>query len=320
MHRMRALVLGSDRKVKLTQGHPKPTPGEKECLVRVTHAGVCSTDLELIRGYMDFAGVLGHEFVGVVEQSPDTRQIGRRVVCEINCVCGKCDMCLSGLRNHCRSRTVIGIDGRDGAFADYIAVPVRNCHPLPDSISDEAAVFVEPIAAAVQVIRQVPIDTRMKVTVLGDGRLGQLVAQVLQTTGCGPCLVGKHSTKLAIADRLDIRTELLGDAAADKRDDLVVDCTGSSNGFETAMRMVRPRGIIVLKSTHAGAEPINLAPLVVDEVQLIGSRCGPFGEAIDLLARGQVDVTGLISRRFNFDKAEEGLEAAANAIKVIFTM
>lgn len=317
---MKAVVL--DGQVKFTRTHPTPDAGANDCLVRVTHAGICSTDLELIKGYMDFRGVIGHEFVGVVEQGPDPALVGSRVVCEINCVCGKCDMCQSGLRNHCRDRTVIGIDGRDGAFAEFIAVPKRNCHRLPEGISDEAAVFVEPLSAALQVTKQIPIDPRMKVTVLGDGRLGMLVAQVLQLAGCKLRIVGKHASKLAFADKRSIQTGLIEEVAPDQSDDLVVDCTGSPSGLQLAMGLVRPRGIIVLKSTHAAGESLNLAPLVINEVQLIGSRCGPFKDAIDLLNRKEVDVTGLISRRFKFDKALDALESAGrdDALKVLLTM
>jgi len=320
---MRAVVL--DGKVKFSRTHPAPKLDSAqggECLVRVLAAGICATDLELIKGYLGFRGIIGHEFVGRVEQAADPRLVGARVVCEINCVCGKCDMCQSGLRNHCRNRTVIGISGRDGAFADLVAVPQRNCHRLPDSIGDEEAVLIEPLAAALQVIKQVPIDPRMKVTVLGDGRLGLLVAQVLQSAGCKPRLVGKHAAKLAFADKRSIRTVLADELAPDSSDDLVVECTGRPGGLEAAMHLVRPRGIIVLKSTHEGAAPLNLAPLVINEVQLIGSRCGPFPDAIDLLARREVDVAGLISRRFKLDKALDALEAAGKPdnLKVLLTM
>lgn len=321
---MRAVVLDDDHKdkVRLVRAHPAPKPAAGECLVRVLAAGVCSTDLELVKGYMGFCGVIGHEFVGRVEHATNGKLAGARVVCEINCVCGKCDMCQSGLRNHCRSRSVIGISGRDGCFADLIAVPERNCYRVPDSVGDEEAVFVEPLAAALQVVKQVPMDPRMKVTVIGDGRLGLLVAQVLQSVGCSPTLVGRHAGKLALADKRSIRTVLADELHPERNQDLVVECSGKSAGLATAMQLVRPRGIIVLKSTYAEAEAVNMAPLVIDEIQVIGSRCGPFSDALDLLARKEVDVTGLITRRFKLDKALDALDAARKPenVKVLLTM
>lgn len=319
---MRAVVLDDNGKVRLARNHPVPQLAPDECVIRVQTAGVCSTDLELVKGYMGFRGVIGHEFVGCVEQSADPQWVGARVVAEINCVCGQCDMCASGLRNHCRNRTVIGIAGRDGAFADRIAVPLRNCHRVPDSISDDEAVFIEPLAAALQVIAQVPVEPKTKVSVLGDGRLGLLVAQVLQARGCSPRLIGRHPRKLVFADKRSIPTVLADQVNPARADDLVVECTGKPAGLEMALRLVRPRGVIVLKSTYAAGEPVNLAPLVVDEVQLIGSRCGPFAEAIGVLARKEVDVLGLVSRRFKLDKAIDALAAAAKPenIKVLMTM
>ena len=325
---MRAVVL--DGKVRFTRSYPAPAPVAGECLIRVLAAGVCSTDLELAKGYMSFTGVIGHEFVGRVEDAPEAGLVGSRVVCEINCVCGQCDLCQAGLRNHCRNRTAIGISGRDGCFADLITVPQRNCFRVPDSIDDEQAVFVEPLAAAVQVIKQVPVDSETKATVLGDGRLGLLVAQVLQSAGVANLtLVGRHEHKLAIAAQRGIRTVELdsgatvaGAADLNHSQDLVVDCTGKPAGLAAALEFVRPRGVVVLKSTYADPGAVNLAPLVINEVQVIGSRCGPFPDAIDLLARKQVDVTGLISKRFKLDRATDALDAAGKPenVKVLLTL
>jgi len=317
---MRALVFDGTT-VKYRGFQPDPVAGAGEALVQVHLAGICHTDLEIAQGYMGFTGILGHEFVGTVRHCADDKWLGQRVVGEINCVCSKCDMCQQGLSTHCRQRRVLGILNHDGAFADYLVLPVRNLHVVPENVRDEEAVFVEPLAAAVQVLRQVPVDRRSKVTILGDGRLGQLVAQVLQRTGCQPLLVGRHTGKLAVADRLGIRTILDAELTVRRDQDVVVDCTGRAAGLERALALVRPRGTIVLKTTVAAGQPLNLAPLVIDEITLLGSRCGPFREAIGLLAQRQVDVTGLIARRVRIDAAE-GLFAGAalrDTLKVIIT-
>ncbi|MDD4892218.1 MAG: alcohol dehydrogenase catalytic domain-containing protein [Phycisphaerae bacterium] len=321
---MKALVF-RDNQLSVINDRPEPQPAADEVVIDVRLAGICRTHIEITRGYMSFEGVLGHECVGVVSRAGGAagkKWLDRRVVCEINCVCGKCDMCLTGLRNHCRQRTVIGISGRDGAFADYIVVPQRNCHRVPETMSDEEAVFVEPLAAAIQVVKQVPVDSRMKVTVLGDGRLGLLVGQVLQSVGCSPRLVGKHPKKMAFAEKRSIRVVPLEDLKPANTDDLVVDCTGSPKGLETAMQLVRPRGIIMLKSTCAAGEPLNLSPLVINEVHLIGSRCGPFLEAIEMLAKKEVNVSGLISRRFKFDRSLDAIRAAGDhdSLKILLAM
>ena len=305
-------------KTAIDANSPEPVPGPGQALLAVTMAGICATDLEIVRGYMNFEGVLGHEFVGTVLAGP--RQLkGKRVVCEINCVCGKCEMCQSGLSTHCRNRTVLGIAGRDGCFAERIAVPETNLHEVPDGISNEEAVFVEPVAAAIQVTKQVPIEPRMRVAVLGSGRLGLLVAQVLRTVGCRLELIGRNPDSLLVGEKKGIQSTLVKDVAPRNDRDLVVDCTGSAQGLELAMRLVRPRGTIVLKSTFAQAAPINTAPLVVNEIELRGSRCGPFPDALKMLARRQIDVLTMISKRFPLDRGMEALEAAADPrnIKVL---
>ncbi len=312
------LALVFDGKVALRSDYPDPTPARDEALVGVRVAGVCSTDLEVMKGYMGYTGVMGHEFVGQVLAGPE-RLRGKRVVCEINCPCGKCDMCTGGLSNHCRDRTVVGIAGRDGAFAEMIAVPSANLHVVPDGVSDDQAVFVEPLAAAFQVTRQVTFQRHDRVVVLGDGRLGQLVARVLRPMLDKLVMVGTHPAKLEAAEKHGIETITAQRFAAKQAADVVIEATGSPAGIELAMRAVRPRGTIVLKSTVAAGEAVNLSPLVVNEVTVIGSRCGPFGDALTALAAGEVDVYGLISQRFPLSRGAEALAAAERAdnIKVL---
>ncbi len=320
---MRAVFF--DKTLRFEPDLQDPEPGDEECLVSVHLAGICSTDLQITRGYMSFAGVLGHEMVGtVVAGSPKWR--GRRVVCEINCVCRRCEMCLAGLANHCRKRTVLGIEGRDGVFADLVVVPERNLHALPDVISDEEAVFVEPLAAAYQVITQCPVDERMKVSVVGTGRLGLLVVQVLATTGCKLTAVGRNAAKLLLCEKKGIQAIHVDELIPRQDRDVVVECSGAPEGLDVAMQLVRPRGTIVLKSTYtdpgagggvrgarrASLALLNLAPIVINEVTLLGSRCGPFTEAINALARQAVDVRSLISRTFPIEQAAEAFDAAAS--------
>jgi threonine dehydrogenase-like Zn-dependent dehydrogenase len=304
---MRALVLDSGR-VSLRTDHAEPAQTAGDVLVRVLRAGICETDLQLIRGYKDFNGILGHEFVGVAVSGAYE---GQRVVGEINCSCWTCATCRAGRANHCPHRTVIGIHDHDGAFADLIAVPERNLHLVPDTIETEAAVFVEPVAAAFQIPSQVAITPGDRVIVLGDGRLGNLCAQVLASVSDHVTVVGKHVNKLALLGALGIQTCLLEAAPADRTADIVVDCTGSESGLPAALALVRPRGTVVLKTTIAGTQTIALAPVVVDEVTVVGSRCGPFEQALDALANGLVDVEPLISDRFGLSDAPRALARAA---------
>ncbi|MBS0263764.1 MAG: alcohol dehydrogenase catalytic domain-containing protein [Planctomycetes bacterium] len=287
---MRAVVLDNTG-VKFRSDYPNPQPKTGEILVRVLMAGVCETDLQLIRGYMGFQGVLGHEFVGIAESGPFQ---GRRVVGEINASCETCEYCQRGLANHCPHRTVLGILNRDGAFADYLSIPQQNLHLVPDDISTRAAVLTEPLAAAFQILEQLRVSAGQTVLVLGDGRLGNLCAQVLAHAGCRVTVVGKHARKLEILRKSGIATLLLADLPADRSNDIVVDCTGSATGLATALSVVRPRGTIVLKTTVAGEQHISLAPVVIDEVTIIGSRCGPFPVALAALQRQQIDVMSLI--------------------------
>ena len=293
----------------------EPAMADGCCLIKVHLAGICSTDLQIIQGYMGFAGVLGHELVGTVEQGSPA-WIGKRVACEINCVCGKCDMCQSGLSTHCRQRTVMGIAGRDGCFADFVVMPERNLHEVPDSISDEQAVFIEPIAAAWQVARQIKIESRMNVAVVGSGKLGLLVAQVMATFGCKLEVFGRNEHTLSLCEKRHIRATHVRDMALRHDRDLVIECTGSDAGMQIALGLVRPRGTIALKSTYAGKGEIDLAPAVIDEVTIVGSRCGPFGDAIQSLARRQIDVLPMISRSMKLERGVEALEAAADSRNV----
>ena len=317
---MRALVF--DQALSFRPHHPEPGPADGDTLIRVRQAGICATDLEITRGYMGYRGVLGHEFVGTVVESPTRGLVGQRVVGEINIVCGRCDLCMAGLSNHCRNRSVLGILKHDGAFADFVRLPAANLHIVPDSIDDDQAVFIEPLAAACQVLKQIKLDGRRWVTVLGDGRLGLLVAQVLRNAGCPVRVIGRHPEKLAMCEKWSIRHRPLDDIIPRHDQDVVVDCTGSPEGFELAMEMVRPRGTVVLKSTVATGKSTNLAPLVVDEITVIGSRCGPFREAIRALSLREVDVVSLIHRRMRFEQSIEAMELAGRkgVLKVLLAM
>ena len=302
---MRAIVLEDQAVYQDSRPDPVPAPGE--VMVRVLQAGVCETDLQLIKGYMGFRGVLGHEFVGVAESGPLQ---GRRVVGEINCACQTCATCKAGLQTHCPNRTELGILNHDGAFADRIAVPQVNLHAVPDSISTDVAVFTEPVAAAYQIQAQIPISRSDRIVVLGDGRLGNLCAQVLAGVSDHVTVVGKHPEKLALLQARGIATALVRDDIDEHMADVVVECTGSDTGLPTALRLVRPRGTIVLKTTVAGTQTLPWAPFVIDEVTLVGSRCGPFDRALDGLAQGHVDVLPLISDRFDLSHGLAALQRA----------
>lgn len=280
-----------------------PEAGEGEVRIRVTCAGICETDLQLMQGYMGFQGILGHEFTGIAENG---RFAGQRVVGEINCPCGGCEYCRSGAGNHCPKRTVLGIVGRNGAFAESLTLPEENLLAVPDDLEDEIAVFTEPVAAAFQIPAQIPDLAGKKTLVLGDGRLGNLCAQVLKLHGAEITVAGKHPRKLGLLSSLGIRTALVAELPIRKEFDLVVDCTGRATGFETAVPFVRPQGTLVLKTTVAGNHPLNLASLVIDEIQVIGSRCGPFEPALKALAEGRIEVRSMID---GIRPLSEGVEA-----------
>lgn len=288
---------------------PEPQPGPDDAIVRVSLAGVCNTDLELVRGYLGFAGTLGHELVGVVEHGPPAWR-GRRVVAEINFACRRCAWCARGLARHCPARTVMGIQGADGAFAERVRVPVAALHAVPDGVPDAAAVFAEPLAAAGEILTQVPVTPGAAALVLGDGKLGLLVAQVLAQAGAEVLAVGRHPAKLALLAARGIRTVPLAawDRAAAP---LVVEATGTAAGFALAVAATEPRGTLVLKSTVAHGEPLDLAPLVIHEITVVGSRCGPFPPALALLAAGAVEVGALIGARYALRDGAAALAAAA---------
>ncbi|MGB2819656.1 MAG: alcohol dehydrogenase catalytic domain-containing protein [Phycisphaerae bacterium] len=309
------LAICFDGKVVVRRDYPRPSPARSDVLVEVRKAGICATDLEVAKGYMSFRGVMGHEFIGTVVAG--SRQWkGKRVVAEINCVCRRCDMCRSGLSNHCRNRTVLGISGRDGCFAEYLTVPARNLHEVPDAISDDEAVFIEPVASALQLVRQVKLAGAQQVVVLGDGRLAQLIVRVLKGRVKRTVMVGRHAAKLEAAEKQGIQAVAEEDFVPSASVAFVVDATGSPSGFDLAMRTVRPRGTIVLKSTFAAVAGLNLTPLVINEVTLVGSRCGPFPDAIAALAAGKVDVSALISAEFDLPDALAALEAAGRGDKL----
>jgi threonine dehydrogenase-like Zn-dependent dehydrogenase len=288
---------------------PAPVGDAETAVVRVQLAGVCNTDLELIKGYMGFRGVLGHEFVGTVAQGPPAWS-GQRVVGEINFACRRCDTCRRGLTRHCPTRRVMGIVGADGAFAEYVAVPIANLHAVPDGVSDAAAVFTEPLAAAFEILAQVRVEPDWSCVVLGDGKLGLLVAQVLAQTGAGVLAVGKHDDKLALLRRRGVATTRFEqwDRA---RADLVVEATGTAAAFALAVAATRPRGTLVLKSTVADGVPLDLAPLVIDEITVVGSRCGAFEPALQALAAGRVDVLPLIAARHSLGDGVAAIGAAS---------
>jgi threonine dehydrogenase-like Zn-dependent dehydrogenase len=285
-------------------------------LVHVSLAGICETDLQIIRGYMGFEGVLGHEFVGVAETGIYR---GQRVVGEVNCGCRECEQCLAGLSGHCPHRTVLGILNRDGAFAEFLQLPEANLHRVPDEVSTRAAVFTEPLAAAFQLGEQVRLSPGLRTLVIGDGRLGNLCAQVLKLHGCHVLVIGKHERKLSVLEHLGIRTQLLTDTKLNRVADLVVDCTGSATGLPLALELVKPRGTIVLKTTVAAEHRLSMAPVVIDELRIIGSRCGPFSRALEALRNREVEVEALIEAVYPFDRALEALDRARNtpALKVL---
>jgi threonine dehydrogenase-like Zn-dependent dehydrogenase len=293
-------------------------------LVRVRLAGICNTDMEILRGYHQFYGVPGHEFVGdVVEVAGVSaavrkRWVGRRIAGEINVACSAygykpaCEFCRRGLKSHCQRRTVLGIVAHDGAFAEYLALPLVNLHAIPSNVVDEKAVFIEPLAAACQILEQIPIRKFPEAAVLGDGKLAQLIARVLQAAGSAVTVYGKHEAKLKVARRAGIRTEKVhGDARDLKRVKknycLVVEATGSPTGLTLAEQMTKPRGTLVLKSTFHGAAPVETWPMVVKEITVVGSRCGPFAKAIQLLRSDKVDPTPLISRAFSLEDAAQAI-------------
>jgi threonine dehydrogenase-like Zn-dependent dehydrogenase len=315
---MKALTIDAPGTLSLREAPLIDRPAE--CRIRVVMSGICGTDLQLLEGYAGFRGVPGHEFVGIVEavdSSDDRGWIGRRVAGEINIGCNHCDFCAAGVREHCTNRSVLGIRERDGAFAEYISLPASNLHAIPDRLPDQAAVFVEPVAAACRILEQLTIDPGARVGVLGDGRMGLVVAQVLKTVNPNVTVLGRHESKLAVARALGLAAQP-ADSAPAGRFDVVVDVTGRDAGFHAALNLVKSRGTVVLKSTFHGATPIETWPIVVEEVTLVGSRCGPFDPAIALLTSGAVRVDPLIARVAPLEDFERAFQDARRALKVLF--
>jgi threonine dehydrogenase-like Zn-dependent dehydrogenase len=316
---MRALYV--DEQLEYLPDAPDPIPPPGEALIRTRLAGICNTDLEIVRGYMGFKGVLGHEFVGEVVRADDAPELaGQRVVGEINAYCGECPTCRRGDPTHCPHRTTLGIDCRDGTLADYFTLPIELLYPVASSIPDEWAVFSEPLAAACEITQQVAIRPTDRVIVLGDGKLGLLVAQVLQLTGCDLLAVGRHPEKLAILERRGVPTQI-ADEAIPSGADVVVEATGSAGGFAMARALVRPRGTLVLKSTFHGDVSLDLSMVVVDEVTIVGSRCGPFPAALRLLEERLVDVEPLIQETLPLEHGLAAFEraSASGVLKVLLT-
>ena len=326
---MRAAWL-EDQKLSYRTDLPEQSPQPGEALLRLRLAGVCATDLEMVKGYYPFTGIPGHEFVAeVVEVHPrsysgrqpeESGWIGQRVVGEINAACGECETCRRGHPTHCERRTVLGIWKRNGVFAETVCLPIENLHRVPDDVSDDAAVFTEPLAAALEIQQQVLVQPDQRVLLIGAGRLGQLIAQALSLTGCDLAVVARHPLQRELLKRRGIRL-VEADQLDAHRQDLVIEATGSQAGFDLALYAVRPRGSIVLKSTYHGNAEINLSQVVVNEITLVGSRCGPFEPALRLLASGQVDPTPLIERPYPLEQVLQAFHQAAQpgVLKVLIT-
>lgn len=312
---MRAIVF--DRGISFRSDYPDPARAPGESIVRVHRAGICGTDLELAKGYMSYRGVPGHEFVGEVAESSRPALRGRRVVGEINAGCGGCAMCARAMARHCPNRTVLGILGRDGAFAEYLRLPDENLLAVPDSLADDVAVFTEPIAAAYEIFEQIRIPRTGRILVLGDGRLGAVVAMAFRAEQYDVLVGGHHRDKMALLESIAIATAAESDL--EPGFDVVVDCTGASAGFVRAVELLRPRGTLVLKSTAAASANLNLAPIVINEITVVGSRCGRFAPALEALASGRIDPRPLISATYSLGDAVRALEEASqpSSLKVI---
>ena len=321
---MRALVFNN--KLELKQNFEKPTPKENEALIKVKLVGICNTDYEITKGYMGYNGILGHEFVGVVEEinGEDKSLLGKRVVGEINLGCKNCDYCAKGLERHCPNRQTLGIFNKDGCFADYVTLPLSNLLEVSEKINNETSVFVEPLAAALEILEQLHIKPYEKVCVLGDGKLGLITALALNASNVDVTLVGKHQNKLDIAKEQNVKTVLLENLKQDdnKSFDVVVEATGRVSGFETSLSLVKPRGVLVLKSTIATGKELNLAPIVIDEITVLGSRCGQFAPALRLMEKNVIDFSKLVSAKLSFDDAILGFEKnkEKNTIKILLEM
>ncbi len=311
---MKAVLF--DKSISLVE-IPKPARKEGEALIKVLLAGICNTDLEITRGYMGYNGVLGHEFIGIVEDSETHFLINKRVVSEINIGCGHCEFCMSGLKRHCPNRSVVGILDRQGAFAQYISLPDNNIFIIPDNVPDTHAVFVEPLAAALEILEQVRINPTSRVAIVGDGKLALLILQVIQLTGNKCFLFGKHKEKLNVAEQFGAITSL-AKKGGNKKFDFVIDASGKKEGFDFALNIIKPRGTIILKSTYQSKTSLNFAKIVIDEIHIIGSRCGPFEPAISLLEKKLIQIDPLISKIFPFKNSVDAfIFAQKNNFKVL---
>lgn len=300
-----------------------PPRGEGEALIQVALAGICGTDREILKGYFGFRGIPGHEFVGRVVDCEEKAWLGRRVVGEINVACGRCSWCARGMGRHCPQRTVMGIAGRNGSFAEFLTLPLGNLHQVPDEVSDESAVFVEPLAAATEILDQMRIEPGTRVAALGDGRLGLLVVQVLKHARADVTVIGRHNWKLDLARAWGAEVRNADDGALRPAGfPVVVDTTGSPRGIEEALRLVEPRGTVVMKSTFHGTAHFDATKLVVDEVTLLGSRCGDFAKALDLLRRGSVSVQQMVSKIFPLESGREAFECldGTSCLKALFAI
>lgn len=320
---MKAVVFNDKEGLVLKTDYTKPVPQKGEALIKISMAGICNTDAEIIKGYMGYSGVLGHEFVGVVEEVNDADKslIGKRVVAEISYGCDKpeCPWCAVKNYRHCPDRHTIGIWRKDGCFAEYITLPTNILFEVPENVPDEQAVFVEPLAAACEITEQLHIEPTHKVVVLGDGKLGLTTALTLNAQNLDVTLVGKHQNKLDIAKAQGVKTMLLDELKVSNNFDVVVEATGSVSGFETSLNLVKPRGVLVLKSTIATGKELNLAPIVINEITVLGSRCGQFGPALRLLKNNRIDFKPFISKIYSIDEAIKGFEAnrEKDSIKII---
>lgn len=316
---MKAVIF--DETLKYVEDYEKPTPKQGEALIKVTYGGVCNTDKEITKGYMGYKGILGHEFTGVVEEINDEDQtlLGKRVVGEINLGCKNCEWCAKDLERHCPNRSTLGILAKDGCFAEYVTLPLSNLIEIPKNVPDEQAVFVEPLAAGLEILEQMHIQLCQKVMVLGDGKLGLLTALALNACGLDVLIVGKHQNKLDIAKNQGVKTQLLSEFEQAPKFDVVVEATGSITGFETSVNCVKPRGTLVLKSTIAASKELNLAPIVINEITILGSRCGRFEPAMRLIASGKIDFSQMISKIYPIEQAINAFDAnnAKDTIKIL---
>ena len=325
--KMKAVVF--DNELKLDNNYPKPIPQKGEALIKVSLAGICNTDYEITKGYMGYVGVLGHEFVGVVEEvnsdnAEDKKWIGKRVVAEISWGCDdpNCEWCAKKNYRHCPNRHTIGIWKKDGCMAEYITIPTNILFEVPENVTDEQAVFVEPLAAACEILEQLHIEPTSKILVLGDGKLGLTTALTLNAHNLDVLLVGKHQNKLDIAKKQGVKTCLLENLDMQNQFDVVVEATGSASGFETSMSLTKPRGVLVLKSTVATGKELNLAPIVINEITVLGSRCGQFGPALRLLDNKRIDFTPFISGSYSIENALEAFEAnkSKDTLKILIKL